>query len=158
MAARWTSRPKRPNASVPGSGKLTLILYHAVIDAPGPVHAEYPDKVLEREVELKPNQGEPAPSHLALHEIPASIVRQRDVIAQLEERLVAHTGMNILTGQFDRLTTAGWHEETKNLQFQRYQLYRMQTEPPAVGRTDLAACALPWWARRWPSACAIPTC
>ncbi len=45
--------------SVPGSGKLTLILYHAVIDAPGPVHAEYPDKVLEREVELKPNQGEP---------------------------------------------------------------------------------------------------
>ncbi len=79
--------------SVPGSGKMTLLLYHAEIDAPG-FHVEYPNETVEQEVVIKKDHGkDPSPSHLALHQIPESILRQRDLIAQLEERLVAQTGM-----------------------------------------------------------------
>jgi lipopolysaccharide export system permease protein len=116
--------------SVPGSGKLTLILYHPVIDGPD-LHIEHPNDVLEREVVIKPNAGkDPSPAHLALHEIPEAVVRQRDTIERLGERMVAQAGLQVLGGEFERLSSPTWNEDAKNLQFQKYQLYRMLTEPP----------------------------
>jgi lipopolysaccharide export system permease protein len=116
--------------SVPGEGKLTLILYHAVIDGPD-FHGEHPGDVLEREIILKPDGGKDlSPSHMALHEIPDAVVRQRDLIERLHERMVAQAGLQVLTGDFDQLTGPGWNEDSKNLKFQKFQLYRMLTEPP----------------------------
>jgi lipopolysaccharide export system permease protein len=116
--------------SVPGSGKLTLILYHPVIDGPN-LHIEHPNDVLEREVVIKEDLGkDPSPSHMALYEIPEAIVQQRDLIARLSERIVAQAGLQMFTGDFERLTSGTWNEDAKNLQFQKFQLYRMQTEPP----------------------------
>lgn len=116
--------------SVPGTGKLTLVLYHAVIDGPD-LHIEHPNDVLEREVVIKPDVGkDPSPAHLALRQIPEAVVRQRDTIERLGERMVAQAGLEVLTGEFDRLSSDGWQKDAKNLQFQKYQLYRMLTEPP----------------------------
>ncbi|HEX5444865.1 MAG TPA: LptF/LptG family permease, partial [Pirellulales bacterium] len=116
--------------SVPGSGRLTLVLYHAVIDGPD-LHIEHPNDVLEREVVIKEDMGkDPSPSHMALHEIPEAIVRQKDLIERLGERMVAQAGMQVLTGNFEMLASGVWNEDAKNLQFQRFQLYRMLTEPP----------------------------
>jgi lipopolysaccharide export system permease protein len=116
--------------SVPGSGKLTLVISDFVIDGPD-YSAEHPNETLEREIEIRPQEDKnPSPSHLALRQIPESIVAQRDLIERLEERLVAQNGLALLTGEFDQLSPEHWREETKNLQFQRFQLYRMQTEPP----------------------------
>jgi lipopolysaccharide export system permease protein len=116
--------------SVPGSGKLTLVLYQPVIDGPD-LHIEHPNDVLEREVVIKADLGkDPSPSHMALFEIPEAIVRQRDLIDRLGERMVAQAGLQVLTGDFERLSSGAWNEDAKNLQFQKFQLYRMQTEPP----------------------------
>ena len=116
--------------SVPGSGKLTLIIHDAVLDGPG-FYGEVPNKVLEREVDINPNVGrDVSPSHLALREIPAATVHQQEVIERIEERMVALAGLQILGGDFDRLVGPGWKEEAHNLQHQKYQYYRMLTEPP----------------------------
>ncbi len=117
--------------SVPGTGKLTLVLYDTIIDGPNNTHGEYPNEVIEREVVIKANHGkDPSPSHLALREIPDAVIRQRELIEELGERMVARAGLQILEGEFDGISTVAWKDEAKNLQFQKYQLYRMLTEPP----------------------------
>jgi lipopolysaccharide export system permease protein len=116
--------------SVPGSGKLTLIIYDAVVEGPD-FYGEAPNSVLERELDINPDVGrEVSPSHLALSEIPAATARQQEVIERLEERMVALAGLQILGGDFDHLSGSGWNEEVHNLRHQKYQYYRMLTEPP----------------------------
>jgi lipopolysaccharide export system permease protein len=116
--------------SVPGSGKLTLIIYDAVVEGPD-FYGEAPNSVLERELDIKPDIGrDVSPSHLALREIPAATARQQEVIERLEERMVAVAGLQILSGDFDRLAGPGWSDDARNLQHQKYQYYRMLTEPP----------------------------
>ncbi len=116
--------------SAPGTGKLTLVLYHTIIDGPG-IYSEYPDEWIEREVLIQSDRGkDPSPSHLALHEVPGAIERQLELIEQLGERMVALAGKQILLGDFEQLSVGNWHDENKNLQFQKFQLYRMHTEPP----------------------------
>ncbi len=116
--------------SLPGTGKLSLLLYDTIIDGPG-FSGEYPDEVIEREVVIKADHGkDPSPSHLALHEIPGAIERQNELIEQLSERMVALAGKQVLMGDFDQLSVGVWNDGAKNLQFQKNQLYRMYTEPP----------------------------
>ncbi len=116
--------------SVPGSGKLKLVLYHAILDAPN-FHAEYPNEFFEWEVMIQRDERkEPAPKNLAMRDIPEAAQRQREVIAQLSERMVAQAGTRILLGDFELVSPEHWREEARNLEFQRFQLYRMLTEPP----------------------------
>lgn len=116
--------------SVPGSGKLKLVIYDAVVDGPG-FYGEAPNRVLEREVEINPNRDPTdSPAHLALREIPAATVRQQEVIEQLEEQMVTLAGLQMLTGDFDSLSGPSWGDEAKNLQHQKFRYYRMLTEPP----------------------------
>lgn len=117
--------------SVPGSGKLTLGLYHFVIDGPG-FHAEHPDEYMEREIVIDPKAGRVGQLPLA-HGDPrhsAAIVEQKAMIERIQERMVGRGLYEMLSGDFDRLTSSSWNDEAKNLEFQRLQLYRMQTEPP----------------------------
>lgn len=116
--------------SVPGSGKLTLIIYEAVVDAPE-FYGEVPNDVLEIEVDINPTAGRDlSPSHMALRDIPEATVRQRETIERIEERMVAQAGLQILSGDFERLSSSLWNDEARNLQGQKYRLYRMLTEPP----------------------------
>jgi lipopolysaccharide export system permease protein len=117
--------------SVPGTGKMALLLYDTIIDGGPGLYSEFPDEWIEREVVIKPDNGkDTSPSHLALREVPGAIESQLELIDQLSERMVAQAGKQILLGDFEQLSVGNWNDEAKNLQFQKFQLYRMRTEPP----------------------------
>jgi lipopolysaccharide export system permease protein len=117
--------------SNPGSGVLTVRLDSYTIDAPG-FHAENPDGHVDRDIVINPNSGDmdASPAHLPLWKIPDAIARQNENIQNIEQRMVAKAGFQMLTGDIDELSGPGWSAEAKNLQFQKYQIYRMQTELP----------------------------
>ena len=115
--------------SAPGSGVLTIKLYNAAINADGSKF-EYPG-VIEREIPINGGLGgDISPAHLALAQIPAEKVRQREVIDTIENRMVARTGFQMLTGDIDRLVGGDWNNDAKDLQHQKFRLFRMNTEPP----------------------------
>jgi lipopolysaccharide export system permease protein len=117
--------------SVPGSGKLTLVLFDTVIDGGPGQYGEFPDQIIEREVVIKRDHGKSSsPAHLALREIPDAIIRQQELIEHTGEQLLAQSGMQLLTGNFDRMSPESWHQLSRDLEHNRYQLYRMHTEPP----------------------------
>ncbi len=117
--------------SNPGSGKLTIVLYNGRADGPG-FHAEFPNQEWEREIDIHPEAGgaDSSPAHLSLSQIPSHIARQQESIQQLEQRMVAQAGFRMATGDFDSLGGPSWVNDTREVQFQKYRLYRMQTELP----------------------------
>jgi lipopolysaccharide export system permease protein len=118
-------------ASNPGSGVLTVKLYSGTIDAPGH-HFEFPDREIEHDIVINPQAGRPddSPAHMALREIPERTIRQKDLLDQIEQRMIAQAGFQMMTGDFDRLMTTAWTEDARQLQSERFRLYKMQTEPP----------------------------
>jgi lipopolysaccharide export system permease protein len=117
--------------SIPGSGKLTLELYNSTVEAPGH-YAALPDEKFVYEVELVPQKGfgDSGPAHLALWQFPEATARQKELIAEHEQQMVANSGFQMLTGDFDGLSGGGWNDGAHRLQHLKWQLYRMQTEPP----------------------------
>jgi lipopolysaccharide export system permease protein len=117
--------------SDPGSGILTVEVYNGTADAPG-YHVEFPNQKYQRDLVISPNGGaaDVSPAHLALRQIPERCARQKDLVRDLEESMVARSGFQMLTGDLDALRGKDWAADADNLQFQKYQLYRMQTEPP----------------------------
>ncbi len=115
--------------SNPGSGVLTVELYNATIITEGN-RAEYPG-VLERDIQVSTEMhGDISPSHLALAQMPAERVRQLEVIETIKNRMVARAGFQMLTGEIDGLTGDAWNRDAKDLQHQKYRLFRIHTEPP----------------------------
>ena len=115
--------------SNPGSGVLTIKLYNATVDAGGQ-HIEYPD-VGERDIRINEEvSADVPPAHMALREIPAGKIKQKEIIETIENRMVAQAGFQMLTGDFDGLAGGGWGNDSRDLQHQKFRLYRMQTEPP----------------------------
>jgi lipopolysaccharide export system permease protein len=117
--------------SNPGSGKLTLELYNSTVEAPGH-YAALPDEKFVYEVELVPQKGfgDSGPAHLALWQFPEATARQKELIEEHEQQMVAQSGFQMLTGDFDGLSGGGWNDGAHRLQHLKWQLYRMQTEPP----------------------------
>jgi lipopolysaccharide export system permease protein len=117
--------------STPGSGKLTIELENCTVEAPGQ-YATYPNEKIVREIDIAPPAGnnDSSPSHLALWQIPDAAAKQRVMIGELEERMAAQSGFQMLTGDFDALTGKSWSDGAGRLQHLKWQLYRMQTEPP----------------------------
>jgi lipopolysaccharide export system permease protein len=74
--------------------------------------------------------GDISPSHLALAQMPSERVRQLEVIETIKNRMVARAGFQMLTGEIDGLTGDTWNHDAKDLQHQKYRLYRIHTEPP----------------------------
>jgi lipopolysaccharide export system permease protein len=115
--------------SNPGSGVLTIKLYNAKVDAAGQ-HFEYPE-MAERDIRINPDVGgDLSPAHMALAQMSAGKVRQREIIETIENRMVARAGFQMLTGDLDGLSGGDWAADAKDLQHQKFRLYRMQTEPP----------------------------
>jgi lipopolysaccharide export system permease protein len=115
--------------SNPGSGVLTLKLYNATVDAEGH-HFENPD-VSERDIPISPqSHGDQSPAHMALRQMPAALVRQHEILGEIEKRMVTNASFQMLTGDFDGLSGGGWAHEEKELTHHKFRLYRMRTEPP----------------------------
>jgi lipopolysaccharide export system permease protein len=117
--------------SNPGSGKLTIELFNSTLEAPGK-YATFPNEKIVREVDIAPQPGhsDSAPAHLALWQFPEATVRQRILIEQHEERMAAESGLQMMTGDFDALASRRWNDGADRLQHLKWQLFRMQTEPP----------------------------
>src|SRR5260221_8176617 len=47
-----------------------------------------------------------------------------------EKRMAARAGFQMLSGDFDDLAGGEWYEDAKYLQYDKFTLYRLQTEPP----------------------------
>jgi lipopolysaccharide export system permease protein len=114
-----------------GSGKLTVELFNSTIEAPGQ-YAAFPNEKIVREVEIAPKSGhsDSAPAHLALWQFPEATVNQYRLIEEHEERMAAESGLQLITADFDSLSGKGWADGADRLQHLKWQLYRMQTEPP----------------------------
>jgi lipopolysaccharide export system permease protein len=116
--------------SHPGSGKLTVKLYNITSDAPGQ-YVDLPDLPFERDIELAAGLGgEVQPARMALREFTEATARQEQKISELEERMAAKSGFQMLTGDFEGLPQADWNGDADRLQNLKFKLYRMQTEPP----------------------------
>jgi len=115
--------------SNPGSGVLTIKLYNSTVDAEGH-HFENPD-VSERDIPISPqSHGDQSPAHMALRQMPAALVRQHEILGEIEKRMVTNASFQMLTGDFDGLSGGGWAHEEKELTHHKFRLYRMRTEPP----------------------------
>jgi lipopolysaccharide export system permease protein len=115
--------------SNPGSGVLTVKLVNATVDAGGQ-HIEHPG-IMERDIRVNHDVGgDVSPAHMALAEMPAAETRQREIIETIENRMVARAGFQMLTGDVDGLSGGDWGTDAKDLQHQRFRLFRIQTEPP----------------------------
>jgi lipopolysaccharide export system permease protein len=114
-----------------GSGKLTVELENSIIEAPGQ-YAAFPNEKIVREIDIAPQSGygDSAPAHLALWQFPEATARHKVLIEEHEEQMAAQSGLQMLTGDFDGLTGRGWNDGADRLQHLKWQLFRMQTEPP----------------------------
>lgn len=115
--------------SNPGSGVLTIELYNAVwITERNRI--EYKG-ILEHDIRVNPDVGgDVSPSHMALAQMPKERVRQLEVIETIKNRMTARAGFQMLTGEIDGLTGGDWDGDAKDLQHQKFRLYRIHTEPP----------------------------
>ena len=115
--------------SEPGSGVLTIKLVNPSGDTDGQ-QWEYPG-VMEREIPVNSDfGGDLSPAHMALAQIPAEKVRQIEILAAVQDRMVARAGFQMLTGDINALVGDAWNSDAKDLQHQKYRYYRMLTEPP----------------------------
>jgi lipopolysaccharide export system permease protein len=70
-----------------------------------------------------------SPSTYALAEIAPAIREQEELLARIEQSLVAQSAFGMLTGDFDSLSEAAWKVHEKDKQTAEYRLHRLHTEP-----------------------------
>ncbi len=115
--------------SNPGSGVLTIELYNSHILMEGH-NIEYTG-IVEHDIRVNPDVGgDVSPSHMALAQMPSERIRQLEVIETIKNRMTARAGFQMLTGEIDGLAGGDWDNDAKDLQHQKYRLYRIHTEPP----------------------------
>ncbi len=115
--------------SKPGSGVLVIVCHDGTVEAGG-TSLEFPDTI-EREIQLDGGgHGAPAAAHTALAALPDAIVKQQHEIEVREQRLAADMGYRMLTGDFPSLGSPDWANRERDLNEQKSQLYRLQTEVP----------------------------
>jgi lipopolysaccharide export system permease protein len=69
------------------------------------------------------------PSCLALWRIPGEIATQQEAIQRQQEDMAATAAFQMLTGDFNALTSPAWGGQMANANDLRSRLYRLQTEP-----------------------------
>jgi lipopolysaccharide export system permease protein len=70
-----------------------------------------------------------SPSTYALAEIGPAIQEQEDLLARIEQSLVAQSAFGMMTGDFDSLSNAAWNVHEKDKQNAEFRLHRLHTEP-----------------------------
>jgi len=69
------------------------------------------------------------PSHMQLYRISAAKQEQRERIERCEQSLAAEAAYQMLTGDFQGLTDARWHQQLNDLEAERRRMHRLETEP-----------------------------
>ncbi len=72
---------------------------------------------------------ETLPSWLPLRVIPQEVVRQEELIMQVEQELAARAAYQMLCGDFHDLTGEQWDRLERRMMLTRARLYRLLTEP-----------------------------
>lgn len=111
---------------------LTIIFRNATVDAEG-ISAQWPD-TFERDIPLEAasqarSAAELSPSDLSLSMVGQRLVDQKRKVALMEEEMAARATYQMITGDFDALTSDSWKHRRNELEFARSQIYRLQTEP-----------------------------
>jgi len=115
---------------LPEKGKIVLRLDDFEID--GEFKYEDPG-TFNYEVSLEELTGSTtknrSPSTYALAEIKPAIKEQEDMLARIEQSLVAQSAFGMMTGDFDSLSDAAWKVHEKDKLNAEYRLHRLHTEP-----------------------------
>ena len=70
-----------------------------------------------------------SPSNYALREIPDEIDSQRDLIKQLEQTMAAQAAFELISGDFENVTSTVWNARESDLAFAQERKSRLITEP-----------------------------
>jgi len=70
-----------------------------------------------------------SPSTYALAEIAPAIQEQEDMLARIEQSLVAQSAFGMMTGDYDSLSDTAWKAHEREKQNAEYRLHRLHTEP-----------------------------
>ena len=88
---------------------------------------------MEREVPLAfasaKEQRTGSPQQLPLSQIAGEIDAQREEILRLRQSLAAEAGFELLSGDFDALSSSAWESERLALSDAQSRLHRLRTEP-----------------------------
>lgn len=114
------------------AGILSIRCTNGSLDVEGQGRLRFTDTI-ERQIPLdqasRDGGGALLPSAMAMRDIPDQIVEQQRTITDLEQKLAALAGHQMMSGDFVGLSGAEWKVRMEDLKFQRGHLYRLKTEP-----------------------------
>ena len=114
------------------NNKLLLRLEDTEFDIGTHTHGQWPN-TFEYELPIptasKNGGNSQSPSEIALRDISEKASSQRNTISHQEQLMAAHSAYQMLTGDFQQLTTSQWKDRVRNLNSANYRLYRLLTEP-----------------------------
>ena len=117
--------------SNPEENTLSIFVTDSTVDTGG-VSAVVPGTI-EQRVPLsdaaRKGDRSSSPSQRPLRRIPQDIVKHRKSIDLIEQSMAARAGYQLLTGDFDGLTSDEWQPRAITLANARNHLYRLRTEP-----------------------------
>ncbi len=116
----------------PEQNTLTVIMHNGSIEMGDHFKMTFPDTI-ERVIPLpdatNSKTDATGPSQMPLRVIPDQAIAQEERIEELEQQQAADAAYQMMTGDFDELTSDAWGRGQANLRDQRYRLYRLRTEP-----------------------------
>ncbi|MBN2021740.1 MAG: LptF/LptG family permease [Pirellulales bacterium] len=127
-------------------GVLRILLWDATVDYGGRV--SYKTDFFEHEMALQDasQAGEQPhePSRLALRVIPNEIDRQNALIDRHETNQAARAACQMLTGDFETLTSDEWKTNARVLELARERLCKLRTEPQRRWALGFSCLAFAW--------------
>ena len=116
----------------PEENTLTVIMHNGTLEMGSGYKITFPDTI-ERVISLPDATNSKidatGPSQLPLSVIPSEAIAQAKRIDELQQQLAADAAYQMMTGDFDELTSEQWSRAQDNLSHQRYRLHRLHTEP-----------------------------
>jgi lipopolysaccharide export system permease protein len=127
----WTIAAREAEMKLlPEEGKLVIDFYD--VDVQGPINYSDPTK-LEYEISVEDLTGSSeknrSPSNYALSEIAPAIKEQEQQVVRVEQANIAQAAFGLLTGDFDKLSTATLAASQQDIETAQVRLHRLYTEP-----------------------------
>jgi lipopolysaccharide export system permease protein len=116
----------------PENNKLKIRIEDTEFDVGTHTHGQWPN-TFEYELPIPTGSrggiNSRSPSEIALRNITSKAQQQRKTISRQEQLLAAHGAYQMLTGDFQQLTSKQWENRTDNLDSANFRLFRLLTEP-----------------------------
>ena len=130
-----------------GADVLKVILRNGSIDVENRVSVRFPD-TYEQDIPLKDasRDAEDAlpPSWLSLRAIRGETPRQMEAIRRFEQRLALRASCQMLSGDFEGLTSREWETRARQLTGKYQRLYRLRTEPQRRWSAGFSCLCFAW--------------